>query len=315
MRLNFLSLQIIFLMAFGVNTSFASGFSYYKQMTTESEQDAKLSYKHIKKMSAHSAYLDCPIELIERQWRGSESVLTGSDFLRRFINESKNETPNYMPLYQECLRVLLDYRRMDRDGMLRARAIVGSEREELFAQLGSQCQSQEDQILMDVVADSINQETWCQTQRLAVQAGYIAGVGIGGYKMECVTPLGRRFKLRGPSIGIALGVGATLSLPNMDSKNPISYSIALYKQAESRLWTMTNFIGTGATGAGWAVEQDVARRYRGYSDSAKYLYDLRPAVGLGIFAEKALHLMSKDDQSPLYIKLVQAGLLGKRSCK
>lgn len=308
MRLYFLRLTILVLAAFGPLESYASGYFYYQEQAADpSDQNIQASYDNIKYLSKKANFLDCPIELIERQWRGSESVLRGADLMQRMLAESHSPNPNYKPLMKECMDTLESYRQMDRDGKIRARAIVGNEKAELFNQLSST--SQEGQRLMEIIADSINQETLCQTNRLVFQAGYILGLSSGAYKMNCVTPLGRRFKLRGPVLGVSFGVGASLSLPNIESRNPVTFSIALYKRSESRLWRMTNLVSTATTGFGLSAEHDMVRCYRGYNDSAKYIYDIKPAVGAGIFIEKTANLMGRSHQSPLYIKLVKANML------
>lgn len=265
-------------------------------------KEAKIGHSELYRMSSKLRFLNCPLEMIERQWGGTESVNLGLYYLNRLVAESKKDSPNINEIYRDCKSDLNIYRTKSSNNTIRSRKI---ENEEL-AQISQGPEQLADQNLNNLILSSINQPTRCYMQRAAGMAGYLVTMSAGVAEFECYTPLGRRFLMRGPSWGIGVGVIAAYTLPNFDQLNKATYKMLLYKQKEQKRVNMTKFINHSVLGPGVAFEHDFARAFRQRTDGQTFLYDARADVGLGIASEMVNFVLVKKDITPLYLELSKA---------
>lgn len=278
----------------------ASSLTYYKQMTLTNGEEAESQHYKIKEMSKKLSFLNCPIEMIERQWGGVQSVSLGMYYMEQFLNESRQLVPNYYPIGEACLHDLYIYRKNNAKGIIRSRAIVGNEYEQFLASATAQ-----NQILTGLVSQVLNKETICYSQRASLSLGYFLTANFGMHHFECYTPLGRRFIMRGPSIGYGIGAIAAATLPNIDQINSPSFTMLLHEQQEHKIYRNKKYVTKAALGIGAAIEQDFARMHREKTDGQYFLFDIRPSVGAGISNEVSHSFSWKKNKAPFYLALSQ----------
>jgi hypothetical protein len=158
-------------------------------------------------------FFDCPIELIERQWGGSRSVIIGTKILEQFIDEIENPTGALSQLITKCEDQLAIFRQDSKNGNIRSRSIVLDEYDNLVGLLHSGKRLP----LMNEILGAINQKTSCYSNGYSVSIGQVIAFGTGYCNMECYSPLGRRFTLRGISYSYGVGAGVIATLPNIKS--------------------------------------------------------------------------------------------------
>jgi len=287
----------------------ASSYSYFEEITGMSGNEAKKEHQCIIDWSNEWSFLDCPIELIERQWQGPESVKIGIDYFLQILKESLKDKPIYKTISEKCLETLNNYRKKDLHGLVAGRALLEYERESLWQELPEQASLKEKDLIGLVVAH-INEPTQCQINRVALNMAAMIGGGIGLYQMDCFTPLGRRFKLRGPSIGLGLGLGGSVVLPKRKAKNRLAYNYKLYQLAESSWWKMHYNSLNLSLVVGVSIESDrphwASKELNGEMLYNKYS---RPALGLHASIEDIYNYMRLKKQEPFYLKLSKSGIL------
>ena len=162
---------------------------------------------------------------------------------------------------------------------------------------------------MGVILSGVNQETLCYTSRVAAMASVIVGFSAGGYYMECYSPLGRRFLLRGPSVGIGTGFVAAVSLPNSKHmKNDLAYKFLLFTRSERQLWHMSTTSSGFTSIFGMNAEYDFHKQK---TEGLIYGHNIRTTAGAGFFSEQTYQIMAKKNLNPLYIRLIRTGLFDK----
>jgi hypothetical protein len=284
----------------------SSSLTYFKAITGFKGKQAKEYHKQLRAHSKKLSFLDCPIEMIERQWGGANSVNLGMRYLEQFLAESQKAESSYADIINECSRDLELYKNQDRMGKIRSRAIVGAELESFMASTNIQ-----NQALFNHVANAINQETRCYAQRLGASIGYLGTGTIGIHQLECYTPLGRRILFRGPALGMGVGYIANIWLPNIDSLNPAIHSMLLYQQEEKKVYHLSKGVFELALGGGMVIEHDMSRYFRQKTDGQNRVLDLKGAIGAGITVENVHSFMFRKDLSPLYIWLSDMNDLGQ----
>jgi len=295
-RALYISLALMFLIV--SKPGLCSSLKYFKQMTGLEGDQAKTLHKELKEQSKTLSFLDCPIEMIERQWGGIHSVNLGLNYLQQYINESNNAVPNYDKITGECEKDLNIYRQKDKDGQIRSRAIVGDELNNFMATANAQNQN-----LFMLVSTKLNQETRCYTQRADYSLGYLVVGNFGMHYLDCYTPLGRRFSLHGPAIGAGIGTIIASTVPNIDKYNALSHSIMLYQQKEKDVYHIKKTISKGAFFAGASVEHDKARYFLKRESGQSFFLDVRFSLGIGAAFMKVHSFTTRDDDNPLYIEL------------
>lgn len=281
------------------SSSHSSTYTYLKQETLLHDREAKALHREIREQSRALRFLDCPLEMIERQWRGIESVNVGISYLEKFITESQQCKPNYAPIIDDCQNDLRLYKDLSRNNKIISRAIVGVERENFRNNISSS----QNLALMNAIDEALNKPTLCYTQRFSWTGGYILTGSTGFSRMECYTPLGRRFIKRGPSIGVGIGVAALYSWPNLDSRNKPTYQILLYQSPEKKVKHVSNIIGEIALLGGANIEQDYARTFREEQDGLTYVFDIKPTIGLGVSETNNHTFYYQKELSPFYLPL------------
>lgn len=284
---------------FASTASHSSSLTFFKQMSGLKSKEAITAYRDLYAKSKQLRFLDCPIEMIERQWGGAQSVNLGISYLQEYIEEANEQQPNYASITKRCQHDLRIYRHKSKKEEIVSRAIKGRE----LANFVSQASSMKNRALMNGIIDTLNKPTLCYTQRIATSVGYVLVGSAGIYQIECFTPLGRHFTLAGPSFGVGIGAIAAYSMPNADALNALTYQILLYQKPEKRVNHLSHYVSEIAVGPGVSVETDLARTLRDRRDGRLYLYDLRPAVGAGIAVENIHSFLFRKKQSPLYMKL------------
>lgn len=290
-------------------TSLADSLVYFETLTHKRGPEAKVIHEEILRASQKLQILECPITLIERQWGGLSSVKDGIYYLQEYINISENENPDFESINTSCNLTLERYQRFELSGFSRARALLTSDLEEIKNIRASSR-------LINLILESVNQDTLCYANRTSIMLAAGIGMSAGKYKMECYTPLGRRFRLRGPSVGIVGGIGGAISLPDRKSRNhAFAYRFSLFLRSEEELWKIKNNSKSFASIFGMNAQHDTHKNKGSKKESMFYEYDLKAAVGGGIFADKTYQLMSKKDLSPLFIRLIQTHLFNKMTEK
>ena len=289
-------MNIIFFIFFFSHMSFASLFSYVEEITKLPDPEARILTKEVKFQSKKLRVLDCSLELIERQWGGSESVQKGIEYLLEFLKESTQADPDYITIQDMCLDSLDDFNLREKQNLIHSKALSNQEIEQLKLIL-----IQENSELADIIISSFNQETLCHTSWTSASASIFLGMSLGKLRMDCFTPLGRRFKLVGPSIGLGLGIiGATLTLPNSSRlHNPLTHTIKLFERSPSKFWLLSNRSSTFARGVGMTIIEDRSNIYK---------KDIRTALGLNIYSEITSQILREIKQPSFYLKLVQTKL-------
>lgn len=303
MKATYLYMPILFFISQG---SIAGTFTYFKELSKMSGAEAIDNHLRIEEISNKLSFLDCPIELIERQWDKIASVTAGIEYFQQFMRESEKAAPDYKSIEVACLETLTAYRNNDKRGFSHAGGISRAQSDELYRRFSKLGAAKEDALINELIS-KLNQDTLCYTEHVALHAAVFLGFSVGRYQMECFTPLGRRFKLKGPSIGSGMGVGAGLSLPKGGvSKNSLAFRFKLYKLREQSRWYVSHSSTTYALGAGVAIE---AQHYPRDKDSMIHGEDNNPSVGMSVYVEDLYNFMRKKHQSPFYMSLVSANLL------
>jgi uncharacterized protein YfeS len=302
--------KFIVALLFLSQTLLGTSSAYFKTMTHKEGIEALALHREVKQKSKKLQLLDCPLALIERQWQGLESVLIGTQYLREFIAESNKHQPNYQSIYFDCLNTLEEYQSRDRQGLVKARDLGMSEIEELKLKFNQQS-AIEEQRLLKLVLSGLNAETLCYSQRVSVNAAFFLGLSAGTSYMECYTPLGRRFMLLGPSIGVGAGISTSMILPNSGYHNQLAHSFLLFRRSERDLWTMRSTSTSMSSILGINVQRDPSKCSIPTQRSRIYKHDLRATIGFGCYHGREYQVMARSTLSPLYIKLVESGLFSK----
>lgn len=275
---------------------FASTLSYLQEITELSHDESKILDKKILKQSKNLDFLKCPIKLIEQQINGPESVQKGIEYLLDFLYQSTQADPDYQNIHDNCLDTLEEYTLHKRRSSVRGRPITVSEIQNLEKHF-----ARENQLLISLIIKSINQATLCYTNKIAVSASFLVSFSVGGYEMQCYTPLGRRFTLQGPSVGLGSGLaGASMTLPNTNYlNNPLSYRFFLFNRAPKDPWYTTYYSHNFVCGLGTEILQDRNQVFQ---------TDLRAAIGINFSCQKSYQIMSRKSESSYYLKLIQSQL-------
>lgn len=303
-------IKIIIVIATTISSlGLASTFGYLQELSGLSKLEAHEKHQRIKEKSQELSFLDCPIELIERQWQGPESVKIGIQYFQEYLLAYSNKSDQYQTISDRCSKTLLEYKINDIDGIVKGRAISYQEKEELKSELLKQSPLV-DKNFIEILVSYLNESTVCQSNRIALGASTMIGGSIGICHMQCFTPLGRRFKLLGPSIGLGLGAGAYVSLPNLKSKNRLSYHFQLYKRSEGQWWYSSNSSTTLAVGPGIAVESDLPHWVSDGEREKGMLHDhdLRAAGGINFSIEDIYNYMREKKLSSFYYHLIESGI-------
>jgi len=289
-------MKIIFLGIIFAHVNFASTLNYLQETANISHEEAKILDHKISKQSKNLSFLNCPIKLIERQIRGPESVKKGIEYLLAFLYQSSQADPDYQSVEDNCLDTLEEYSLHHRNSSVRGRYITSREIEALRTHFAS-----ENQALIDLIINNLNRETLCYTNRVEATASFFVGISLGASEMQCYTPLGRRFTLRGPSLGVGTGLaGASITLPNLKYlNNPLKYRFFLYKRSNKDTWYTAHISQHIACGPGAVIEQ---------SRNHVFARDLRPAIGFNFSYVKSYQFMTKNTQRPYYSKIIQTEL-------
>lgn len=297
MRINFLLVKIILVLA---QSSFASTLLYFQEISKTSGAEALKKHNYILETSNNLRFLDCPIELIERQWDGLESVIVGINYLQEFIKESGFVKPDYQAIYQRCLSSSYEFHNRERLGSAKGRYITYNEKRMLARKISNSA-------LINLIYNKLNQDTLCYTKHQAIHLGAFIAGSIGRYQIECFTPLGRRFKLKGLSFGMGLGVGAAISLPSIKPfKDKLAYRLKLFFHPDKAFWYDTHMATTYAIGPGIIIEDQPYSVEKGSIIGPK---GTKPSVGASICVEDLYNIMRQKFQSPFYMSLVEAKLL------
>lgn len=277
----------------------ASSLTYFRQMSGLEVKEALVAHRELYLKSKALRFLDCPLEMIERQWGGVQSVTLGISYLEQYLNEAKACEPNYASITKRCQQDLRLYRRKDKNEEIVSRKIEGEE----MTNFVTRASSMQNEGLANAVISSLNQPTRCYTQRIATSLGYLLVGSAGYYQMECFTPLGRHFALGGPSFGVGIGAIAAYSMPNIDALNTLSYQMLLYQRPEKKTDHHTHYVTEIAAGVGCSIEHDFGRILREGQDAQSFLCDFRPAIGAGMATENIHSFLHRKRLNPLYMKL------------
>jgi hypothetical protein len=263
-----------------------STLNYVQEITALNLLEAKKLKKHIENYSERLNFLNCPLKLIEHQYNGPESVYKGLDFLEHFLYESAQIDPDYDVINDRCLDTL------DRLKQSQSRALSENEINTI-----KKYKYPADKALKSLISNALNAQTQCYVSSLSLAASFFVGSSLGAFKMECFSPLGRRFQIRGPSLGIGGGYGASLMVPNSDRLHTtLTYSFSLFNNKKNPWYDSSKssryiyFIGP-------------AEEY-----SNIYDHDYRIAVGLNIVKEWRHHLFFKKQKKSFFLKLLLTDL-------
>ena len=276
---------------------------YIEKLTGLSGKDAQEEFKRIRVASKKIAFLDCPLEMIERQWNGSQSVLDGARFLSRFIDESEKSLPFYGDIARECKKKLNWYRNEDQKARIQAREISDLELASLKQDLALFTSNTG---LFSAFVQSVNQPTLCQTKRVATKLAFGVGGSVGYYQIKCITPWGRRFILSGPSVGFGMGVIASVLLPSSnDLYQAQAYKLLLYKEKEKKWRQSDAYSGDIAVGMGITWEGDESKQYTIKENTDDIINQIEfnevlPSVGLGAMYENFYNFTQRKDIAPIY---------------
>jgi hypothetical protein len=264
-----------------------------------SKKEARKEYKKLRKESYLLRFLNCPIELIEKQYNGLESVKAGLLYLEAFVLNNYESAMRFQDIEQDCQTELSYYKSRSRSNVIKSRAI--SEDEIAQWLLSSQTmQSQESSALIHFISSMLNQDTLCYSNRTALDLAYGIGGSIGNTSVECFTPFGRHFILSGPTIGFGLGAMNALSLPNTSLlPSAPNWSLKLYEQRyqnhilhETHLSVPFAFLG----GANVDIKSNK-------STPMIYKHELKPLIGSGIMLEHTHNFLRQRNRRPIYFAL------------
>jgi hypothetical protein len=298
-----MKIVIFFIASAWALTGNATTLNYLQEVLNIPNSEAHEINKVILDKSKKLDFLKCPIELIEHQYNGADSVYNGINFLEQFLKESTQVDTDYESIHDNCLDRRDFYRLAEKQKKISRRELGTQELLDLFNYLPNIHPK-----ISNIILDSVNQETKCYTKRTSVSGAFLLSMSIGFYEMECYTPLGRRFELTGPSFGIGAGFGTSISLPNSENFfNPLAYSFLLYERSPKDSWFMTNMSSSLVYGIGVALEQDnkllISKRQH-----MIYNNDFRPAIGYNLNAELIAQIMFKKHLKPFFAKLILTNL-------
>lgn len=287
----------------------ANGLAFFKEITKLTGSEAENEYQHIIDVSTQWDILECPIELIERQWQGPESVRIGTQFFLQIIKESSNAKPDYKYINDECLKILTSYRERDIIGTVDSRVISNIEILDIISAF-SMYNSLKEKALIKIIVDNLNSKTLCQMSRVSVNLSFMIGGGIGSMQMNCFTPFGRRFKLSGPSIALGLGFGASVVLPKSHKKNQSTYKFKLYKSSLNSMKYTHHTSKLISIIAGLAHESD-RPHWASEDRSGEMIHknNWNPVIGVHFAIDDVYNYLKYKKQSPLYFKFINSGIL------
>jgi hypothetical protein len=290
---------------FYFQTSFADSLAYFEALTHKRGPEAMVLHDEIQATSIVLRILNCPITLIERQWGGLFSVKEGIYYLKEYLNISQTHEPDFEKINKSCMATLERYEQQKPSDLFLARALTVEEIEAIKNLSAPD-------ILLKLVLEHVNQDTLCYANRMSFILAAGLGISIGKYSMECYTPLGRRFRLKGPSLGFVTGMGSAVSLPNRSSMSPtLSYRFSLFERSDEDIWNIKNKSKIFASVLGFSAQHDKHKNMSSKKEGMLFDYDFKATMGGGVFFDKSYQLMSKKDLVPLYIKLVQTQLFNK----
>lgn len=294
-------MNIILLVFLGASISFASTIDYLQELTNKPRAELIQAHKEIKYKSKKLHFLKCPAKLIENQYNGPESVIMGIEIFEDLINESYQIDPDYENIHDNCLDILDEYVRLENLEEIKRKELSAQE----YGVIASSNFLKNTPKLAELILASINAETLCHSSRIAVSAHVVLGLSMGVYQMDCYTPLGRRFTLRGPALGMGFGGGISLALPNhKEFTNSLAHGLYIYKRQKYDHWTMSNLTTTFAWVFGAAIENDRSIIKPKTASHMIYEKDFRPAVGLISSFEQTFQVMTKKQKKPYYAKLI-----------
>lgn len=300
-----LKLSVILLALFGSNLN-AFSLNHVEYMSSAytqniSKKDVLRVYKELRNQSKGLSFLDCPINLIEQQYNGIESVLVGTKFLNIYFSHNNLSIKEYKNLIIECENTLRKYQEDTRQKVVQPREVTQDEIQTFINTMTSDKASNQLGV-GSLVLNSINQSTVCYARRTAFEASYFIGGSMGSTAAECFTPMGRHFLFIGPSIGYGVGFMGAVVLPNPRVLPTVpNWSFKLYEQKSTRFFHEHHNRVQAGLGVGATSEFKNSK-----SSPKKFKKEANALAGWGAMAEHTHNLLFYVPLRSLYFSLSKA---------
>ena len=162
-----------------------------------------MSKKNAKKISKLT---ECAVALIEAQNNGTESIQTGLNYFAAITSNPFNST-HLKSSIQSCKK---DLQSLDTSNN---RGITKAEWKEFETQNLSAYSQEESETFRSILDRSVNRYLHCtRLNSFHMGAALLVGFNVGYQRVSCDTPLGRKYKYRGPAAGMTLGAGLTFDI-------------------------------------------------------------------------------------------------------
>lgn len=264
-----------------------------------SYKESLIAYKNLQYASAALDFLDCPFELIDKQYNGIESVIQGGKYLAAYFTNPK--TTPFQEIMLECKKELNRYHAGVDAGTIKSRAVSDGEIQAFMAELSNKNISASEQMLAGLVTNLVNLDTLCYSKNINAKLALGIGGSVGVSRVECFTPTGRHFILRGPSLGFGFGFMSALKLANSSLlPSAPSWSFKLYEKNYEQRWSHESN-KNASLGFVIGASTDVKTPF----SPMRYNYDIQPLVGGGFMSENMQSFYVKRSSFPLYYGLNQ----------
>lgn len=193
--------------------------SSYEDSVASEEEDVmremgELARKKVRIRKLNS-FLQCATALVEHQFNGSESSIKGLTLMSTAMDRMNQENYDYKDLKKECYKEYKKYKKGVRKNTVTHDVMSQEEGEDYLTKVERTFKGKPG--LVNIARKAMNPSYECRKATgTDIKVGAILAISAGWDHYTCKSPLGRKYHVFGPTLGLGMGLGVTIDTNIVD---------------------------------------------------------------------------------------------------